>query len=133
LSGNFIINETKDKTLDISEALHKKFIKTDYSLLLRIIVNMIINAFEATDKGGNVKLWFEEFDNTIRFCVWNNKAIPEEITMRIFQRHFSTKQEYGRGIGTFTMKFFGENLLGGKVDFDTSEANGTTFRFCLPQ
>lgn len=121
------------KTLDISETLHEKTIKADYSLLLRVIINMVINAFEATDKGGNVKLWFEEFENTIRFCVWNDKAIPEEVAMRIFQRHFSTKQEYGRGIGTFAMKFFGENLLGGKVDFVTSEVDGTKFRFCLPQ
>lgn len=133
--NNVFINHpvATDKTLEIPETFNEKTITTDYSLLLRVIVNMIINAFEATDKGGNVKFWFKEFKKTVRFCVWNDKAIPEKVSMRIFQRHFSTKQEYGRGIGTFAMKFFGENLLGGKVDFVTSEPDGTTFRFCLPQ
>ncbi|MBD3287645.1 sensor histidine kinase, partial [candidate division KSB1 bacterium] len=66
------------------------------------------------------------------FCVWNKSAIPDDVTHRIFQRHFSTKNEPGRGLGTFSMKFFGEKCLNGKVDFTTSENEGTTFRIRLP-
>jgi hypothetical protein len=106
---------------------------TDVSLLRRILTNMLINAFEATEPGDEVRLWAEPSDNTVTFCVWNRQAIPQEFALRIFQRNFSTKADSGRGLGTYTMKLFGETYLGGKVDFTTSEAHGTTFRLCLPK
>ncbi|WP_163338642.1 ATP-binding protein [Desulfopila sp. IMCC35008] len=61
------------------------------------------------------------------FHVWNKQFIPDDIARRIFQRNFSTKAEEGRGIGTYSMKLFGEQVLNGKVSFTTSAENGTTF------
>ena len=105
---------------------------TDLSLLLRVLTNMLTNALEATPEGGVVKLWVEPQERNLVFCVWNQGAIPPEAALRVFQRHFSTKAEYGRGVGTYAMKLFGERLLGGKVDFETSPAQGTVFRLRLP-
>ena len=65
--------------------------------------------------------------------IWNNGFIPADVQKRVFQRHFSTKATFGRGLGTFSMKLFGEHYLKGKVSFDSSESNGTTFRFRLPR
>lgn len=104
---------------------------TDVSLLRRILTNMLVNAFEATEPGGDVRLWIEESDNTVTFCVWNQQVIPEKVALRIFQRNYSTKAGSGRGVGTYTMKLFGETYLGGEVSFTTSEEGGTVFRFCL--
>jgi sensor histidine kinase regulating citrate/malate metabolism len=56
------------------------------------------------------------------------EAVPE-ISNRLFQRNFSTKSEAGRGIGTYSMKLFGEKVLGGKVSFTSSEEDGTLFKF----
>jgi sensor histidine kinase regulating citrate/malate metabolism len=53
--------------------------------------------------------------------------------MRIFQRNYSTKSDSGRGLGTYSMKLFGETYLGGKVDFTSSESEGTTFHLRLPK
>ena len=53
--------------------------------------------------------------------------------MRIFQRYYSTKGEPGRGLGTYSMKLFGEQYLGGEVRFDTSESEGTVFSLRLPR
>mgnify|MGYP006293419399 CR=1 len=39
--------------------------------------------------------------------------------MLLFKRSFSTKG-VGRGIGTYSMKLFGEKYLKGKVDFKNS-------------
>ncbi len=122
----------KYKNLRFQIPLHIVSVKTDISLLLRILCNMVINALEATDENGGVKLWLEENDDFLSFCVWNRKSIPEEITLRIFQRNFSTKEGDGRGIGTYSMKLFGENILGGKVSFKTSQEEGTVFKFSLP-
>jgi len=107
-------------------------VNTDISLLSRVLYNMTINALEATEENGIVKIWIECKENLLSFCVWNSQEIPQEITHRVFQRNFSTKNQSGRGIGTFSMKLFGEEILGGEVSFKTSPNDGTTFRFSLP-
>ena len=121
-----------DKNIDISKSYPAVSIKTDISLLLRVLCNMIINALEATAKNGVVKIWLEYEDAFLSFLVWNSQEIPQEITNRVFQRNFSTKEQAGRGIGTYSMKLFGENILGGKVSFRTSHKEGTAFKFSLP-
>ena len=104
----------------------------DISLLLRVLCNMIINAVEASEKNDIVSLWSEQKNERIDFCVWNSQVIPPEISKRIFQRNFSTKTQAVRGIGTYRMKLFGENILGGKVSFSSSKGNGTIFTLSLP-
>ena len=68
----------------------------------------------------------------ITWEIWNNGFIPADVQKRVFQRHFSTKATFGRGLGTFSMKLFGERYLKGKVSFTSTEAEGTIFRFQLP-
>jgi signal transduction histidine kinase len=92
---------------------------------------MVTNALEATPEGGRVSLSVESQQNSISFCVWNASVIPEDIARRIFQRNFSTKESMGRGFGTYSMKLFGEQVLGGSVQFESTDDAGTTFRFTL--
>ncbi len=106
-------------------------IRTDPPLLSRIIVNMVKNALEATDPGGEVRLTHSLRNGAHLFEVWNAAKIPETAARRIFQRYFTTKTEKGRGLGTYSMKLIGERYLKGRVDFETSD-EGTTFRFRLP-
>jgi signal transduction histidine kinase len=107
-------------------------IETDISLLSRVLCNMIINALEATEENGSVRVGATSRNGRMSFCVWNAGEIPTDIVRRIFQRNFSTKAQAGRGVGTFSMKLFGEGYLGGKVDFTTSASAGTVFRITLP-
>ena len=122
----------RDKYLEFSENYQSSLIRTDISLLLRVLCNMITNALEATDKSGTVKIWLEQKDDALSFCVWNRQAIPPNIALRVFQRNFSTKEGAGRGVGTYSMKLFGEKILGGQVSFSTSPEEGTVFKFALP-
>jgi nitrogen-specific signal transduction histidine kinase len=122
-----------DKTLRCSMPVHNIHLVTDASLLRRILTNMLVNAFEATDLGGDVKFWLENMDHNVIFGVWNRQSIPEAVALRVFQRNFSTKSESGRGLGTYSMKLFGETYLGGEVTFTTSEEAGTVFRISLPK
>lgn len=119
------------KSLDITPAVKDQEIYSDYSLLMRILTNMLTNAFEASELGNSVKFWIEQDKNHTTFHVWNSRFIPANIQLRIFQRHFSTKIGEGRGIGTFSMKLFGEKFLKGKVNFTSSEQEGTLFRLTL--
>ncbi len=105
-------------------------IKTDVSLLIRVLGNMITNALEETVDGDEIRIWTRMEENVIGFHVWNRKPIPPDISKRIFQRNFSTKADMGRGFGTYSMKLFGEGVLGGKVDFSSSK-EGTEFCFRL--
>ena len=131
---SFFVNHpvARKKTIEFQKSYPKISINTDISLVSRVLCNMTINALEATEENGIVKIWFEHEGNLLSFFVWNAQEIPQEITNRIFQRNFSTKEQAGRGIGTFSMKLFGEEILGGQVSFSTSKKDGTTFKFTYP-
>jgi signal transduction histidine kinase len=106
---------------------------TDPHLLERVLTNMLVNAFEATARGDQVRLEVEEQPEQVTFRVWNPGAIAASIAPRIFQRYFSTKPGSGRGQGTFIMKLLGERVLGGEVGFTSSATGGTTFSLRLPR
>jgi signal transduction histidine kinase len=122
---------SRKKELILPDKTPSLTFRTDSSLLLRILNNMIKNAFEASKKGEDVKLSVEYDTEKLTFLVWNKEVIPRHIQKRIFQRNFTTKPGSGRGLGTYSMKLFGEEILGGKVDFKTSQEEGTVFRFQL--
>ena len=120
------------KKIEYSDNYPSLSVKTDISLLLRVLSNMVLNALEATAVNGAVKVRLENQGNFLRFCVWNAQEIPANVAERIFQRNFSTKNQPGRGFGTYSMKLFGEKILCGQVDFTTSKENGTVFSFACP-
>jgi len=107
-------------------------LKTDPVLLLKVLVNILKNALEATASGGTIKFFCEIQSTGIRFCVHNDGFIPETTALNIFHRSFSTKGGSGRGLGTYSMKLFGENYLKGRVGFTSNEQNGTVFYIDLP-
>jgi signal transduction histidine kinase len=134
LSGFFRNNPASvDLFLNVMELEADFAFVTDHSLLLRVLHNMLTNAIEASRAGQTVRLVCMQEEDGVFFSVWNQQAIPAEYQKRIFQRNFTTKSEDGHGLGTFSMKLFGESILGGKVTYTTSEEEGTTFELFLPQ
>ena len=125
--------DTKGRDLELIPTTETVAVYSDVSLIMRVIRNMITNALEASSPGDKVKIWEESDAGQLTFCVWNSKAIPELLQQRIFQRNFSTKPGYGRGLGTFSMKLNDEKTLGGQIAFESNTANGTTFKFSLPR
>lgn len=121
----------ENKYLNLPPEIPNLSFTTDFYMLMHVLDNMLKNAFESTPEGDEVKLRVEPGKNKITFLVRNPQQIPTDIAKRIFQRNFSTKEGMGRGLGTYSMKLFGEQFLGGTVDFTTSETGGTEFRFCL--
>lgn len=122
----------QEKRVQIGSAECQATVFSDFALLLRILGNMITNALESGSGQDPIKLDCVSDPEFVTFRVWNPQPIPHDVSLRIFQRHFSTKKEFGRGLGTYSMKLFGEDVLGGKVDFTSAPEQGTTFRLRLP-
>ena len=94
--------------------------------------NLVKNALEATDKGGSVKISASNRNGFIQFNVYNDKVIPDNIQLQIFQRSFSTKNSPGRGIGTYSVKLIVEQYLKGKVEFISNKDENTIFTISIP-
>jgi len=152
-SGDFKVQVTPVKAVQLLEELRGQYLKhevangreivvkttfdgtllTDRRLLTRVLGNMLKNALEATPKGGAVSIACSKSDGTISFLVTNPDVMPLEVQLQVFQRSFSTKGDAGRGIGTYSMKLFGERYLGGQVDFVSRYPEGTRFRLSVPE
>ena len=107
-------------------------INSDAAVVRKIISNMTLNALEATQDGGVVTLSAHAADSEGVVEVHNAGEIATEIQLQLFKRSFSTKSSVGRGIGTYSMKLFGERYLKGKVSFRSNRDEGTVFSFALP-
>jgi signal transduction histidine kinase len=118
---NHIRTPDRDVLLEKFTTCH---ITTDRAMLRRVVGNMVLNALEATPVGGAVKVCLIATEKEVWVLVTNAGEIPKDIQLRLFKRSFSTKAEPGRGIGTYSMKLFGERYLGGKVGFHS--VNGET-------
>jgi PAS domain-containing protein len=132
LKSRFQDNELwKDRIILLDSETESITFSSDYSLLSRVLENMVKNALEATTPEAKIRIVIRSNQKSITFKVNNPGTIPEDIQLQLFQRSFSTRGK-GRGIGTYSMKLFGEKYLKGKVDFSSSPKNGTTFYISLP-
>jgi len=107
-------------------------IRTDPSLLKRILINMMKNAIEASFKGDVVTIACKKTEDGAVFQVHNPAVMADKVKMNIFKRTFTTKST-GSGLGTYSIKLLGEKYLKGKVSFYSGESEGTTFEVLLPE
>jgi signal transduction histidine kinase len=121
----------KNKLIETGISTENAKVKTDPVLVRRVIGNMTKNALEASKPGDKITLKSTISGNGVVFSVNNPGVIPEDIKLQIFKRSFSTKGT-GRGIGTYSMKLFGEKYLKGKIKVESNNWAGTTFYLELP-
>jgi len=121
----------KERLLLVRPDIQAIQIQTDPVLLRRVVINLVKNALEASVPGETVTLNVEGGQGVAEITVHNQAVMPEETRLQIFYRSFSTRGT-GRGIGTYSAKLLTERYLGGKISFDSTEPNGTTFRITLP-
>jgi signal transduction histidine kinase len=114
------------KSIHVDPESANATIKADYPLLRRVIVNMLVNALEATSAGGSVSVGLRSEGPEAVFWVRNSAVMPERVKLQVFKRSFSTKGQ-DRGIGTYSIRLLTENYLKGEVGFTSQESQGTTF------
>jgi len=131
IAREYAMTRQVDQVITVAEDSDNVEITTDRTLLLRVLGNMLKNALEASPPKGIVRLSCARNGSSVKFSVNNSGCMPRSTQLQIFQRSFSTKGP-GRGIGTYSMKLFGEKYLKGKVWFSTSKKEGTTFYISIP-
>ena len=105
--------------------------ETDKVLYRRIVLNLVKNALEASEKGDEITVSLENPGDVATLRVRNPAVMSAEIKNQVFQRSFSTKGD-NRGIGTFSVKLLGEGALKGRVYFSSDKKTGTVFSFEIP-
>ena len=122
----------ENRVIEVDEGAHDVPLATDVVLAQRVLGNMVKNALEATSPGDAVRLTCTAREASVVFGVHNAAYMPRNVQLQVFKRSFSTKG-VGRGIGTYSIKLFGEKYLGGSVWFHSREQEGTTFFLMLPK
>lgn len=98
-----------------------------------IMLNLISNAIDAMEQGGNLNIIANlENDNIVIICEDNGCGIDEKDMNNIFNPFFTTK-ELGKGTGLGLFIVYSEvEKLGGKIDVKSKPGEGTTFTIIIP-
>jgi len=117
--------------VSISVELGAGEIRSDPSMLRRVLVNLITNAVQAMPRGGNLMIVARPAQGRFAITVSDTGAgIPPEIRDRLF-KPFVTGKAKGMGLGLFVVKRFVEQL-GGEISFESEAGKGSSFTVSLP-
>ena len=104
----------------------------DARMLRQAFINLLVNAVQASPRGGAVRLRGAVDDCGVRIEVQDaGPGIPSNNQHRIFQPFFTTKAT-GTGLGLAVVKRIVE-AHGGEVTLGSAEGQGTTFTVRLPR
>lgn len=99
--------------------------------LMQVVLNLVFNAIDATEKGGKIQLAVEDTGDHLLLTVTDNgRGISQQHRDRLFQPYFTTKKQ-GTGLGLFVSRQILEEM-GGVLEFESEPGSGTTFRARFP-
>lgn len=104
------------------------------SLLEQAIVNLLLNACQASGRGDVVRLSLETDDTDVTFVVEDEGVgIPDDVAARATEPFFSTKRDQGgSGLGlTIAREIVGHH--GGALELERREGRGTRAVLRLPR
>jgi signal transduction histidine kinase len=122
---------TKNRILDLRLPPQLPLLYGARDQFVQIFLNLILNAMDATAKGGHIIIEAEDRLGELLIRVQDNgSGILPEHAGRLFQPYFTTKA-HGTGLGLFvTRRLVSDH--GGRVDFESRPGKGTTFRVRFP-
>jgi signal transduction histidine kinase len=98
---------------------------------VQVLFNLVLNAIDATGKGGRIEVSAREAGGRVELSVSDNgSGIDPAHRERLFRPYFTTKK-HGTGLGLFVIRRIVEGH-GGVVGVDSEAGRGTTFRVTLP-
>lgn len=127
---NILLKPSKVDHLELDFELSNDNLKVeaDAYLLEQILINLVLNAFEACKQTDSPKVKViaeKKFDNQVVISVKDNGlGIPDEIKDRVFVPFFTTKKQ-GSGIGLSLSKQI-MTLHGGRIQIQSLLQKGTS-------
>lgn len=98
----------------------------------RVLTNLVLNAAQVSKSGDTVEIELSRQGELAVVQVRDKgEGIPDNLKVRIFQSHFTTKPN-GNGLGLVSCKQIIEEKYGGTLTFQSEAGVGTTFTFTLP-
>ncbi len=116
----------RNKIITVDQDAKNIVFYSDFKLIRRVLDNMFKNALEASAQGDKITAGCFRHADGIRFYVHNPAYMDDDVQLNVFQRSFSTRGK-GRGWGTYSMKLLTENILQGRISFQSDRETGTTF------
>ncbi len=111
-------------------------VQIDAQRLEQVLVNLIHNSVKFTRPGGEIVLFAEPENWSVRFAVRDTGVgIPEDDISRIFERFYrvdKSRAGSGTGLGLSIAKHIVE-AHGGKIWVESREGEGSTFYFTIPR
>ncbi len=106
-------------------------IKADLDFMKQALLNVVINGVQAMPHGGVLTISARQDEDVVVAEIRDRgTGIPREVQEKIFELYFTTKKE-GNGIGLAqTYQILQWHY--GSVEFESTEGDGTTFRFRIP-
>jgi len=94
--------------------------------LTQIILNLVLNAIDATDTGGRIRLRAQSEGGWVFLSVEDEgRGVPESHRARLFQPFFTTKP-HGTGLGLFVCRQMVEEM-GGSLSYESGAVEGSRF------
>lgn len=145
-----VIRETFPKNIEIKVNIANdlKTIEADATQIHQVLMNLVVNARDAMDRGGQLKITVENFSADSEFTRMHldategdyvlvtvadtGEGIPAVVLDRIFEPFFTTKEvEHGTGLGLSTAIGIVRSH-GGFIDVESQVGRGTKFKVFLP-
>lgn len=130
---DFVTPEIKQKNIVILKSYdaHLPSCRIDSNLIKQAVLNVIINAEQAMENGGELMIRTSRNKKYIQIDITDTGVgIPKDIIDKIFQVYFSTKKT-GTGLGLPTTKRIVEEHKG-IISVQSEEGKGTNFSIKLP-
>ena len=124
----------KTQKLNLRKVLTPKlFCFTDKDQLEQVLLNLLKNAFDAVEEGGEITIKTWQDKNTVFALVKDNgQGIEPEAIQKIFDPFYTTK-EPGKGTGLGLSICYGiMHGLGGNIEVNSTPGQGSTFILSIP-
>ena len=130
---NVVWNELKYKAKVVKEYGDLPEVQCYPQQLNQVFVNLLVNAAQAIEKEGEIKIVTEADDGCVEIRISDTgKGIPEENLSKIFDPFFTTK-EVGKGTGLGLNVAY--NIIekhNGTIDAESTVGKGTMFTIRIP-